>query len=219
MAKYPKDFKFERNCPQCNTLIKYKSYQGYESGIKLNSKCRKCGSGWSKGLTKETSDSIRMNAKNGSKTKKEKFKSGELHPWNKGLTKETSQILKKNAEAHRGFKHTEETKRIIGKHSKERWDSGYYDNQYGDNHTEFKYYQHKVHRLTDKVKHLIEGYDESKRGKMGVSGAYQIDHIVDIKYGFDNNIPAEDIAHISNLQFIPWEDNNKKAYYGKAVKS
>lgn len=219
MAKYPNGFKFERNCPKCDVLIKYKSYQGYENAIENNRKCRKCGSGWANGLTKETSESLRINGERGSKTKKEKFESGELTVWNKGLTKETSDIIKRNAENHTGFKHKEETKKIIGKHSKQRWDSGYYDNQYGENPTEFKYYQHKVHRLTDKVKHLVEGYDESKRGKMGVDGAYQIDHIIDIKYGFDNDIPAEDIADISNLQFIPWEENNKKAYYGKTSKS
>ena len=50
---------------------------------------------------------------------------------------------------------------------------------------------------------------------MGKSGAYQIDHIIDIKFGFDNNIPAEEIANIKNLQFISWEENNKKAYHGK----
>ena len=149
-------------------------------------------------------------------TKKEKFKSGESKQWNVGLTKETSDIIKRNADNHTGFKHSDETKKIIGKHSKDRWDSGYYDNQYGKNHSEFKYYQHKVHRLTHKVRHLIEGYDESKQTRMGIDGGYQIDHIVDIKYGFDNNIPAETIADISNLQFITWEENIKKGYYGKS---
>jgi hypothetical protein len=51
---------------------------------------------------------------------------------------------------------------------------------------------------------------------MGILGAYQIDHIIDIKFGFDNNIPEEEIADIKNLQFITWEENLKKGYYGKS---
>ena len=52
---------------------------------------------------------------------------------------------------------------------------------------------------------------------MGVNGAFQIDHIIDIKYGFNNNIPAEEIADLKNLQFIPWEENIKKGYHGKSI--
>lgn len=120
------------------------------------------------------------------------------------------------SENHKGFKHTDEVKKIIGIHSKKRWKSGLYDSQKNPNQDPFKKYQNKVHRLTKKIKHLIEGYDESKRGRMGKPGAYQIDHIVDIKWGFENGIPEEFIADLSNLQFIPWEENIKKGYYGKS---
>jgi hypothetical protein len=49
-----------------------------------------------------------------------------------------------------------------------------------------------------------------KRGKSGRVGAYQIDHIISIKNGFDNNIPAAIIGDIANLQCITWEENRKK---------
>lgn len=47
-------------------------------------------------------------------------------------------------------------------------------------------------------------------GKMGIKGAYQLDHKVSIKYGFENNIPPEIVGHICNLEMIPWEQNRQK---------
>jgi len=215
MRKYSNDFKFERECPLCGKIIKYKSYQGYESGIKNNSKCQKCGCGWMKGQTKESNESIKKMSQSASLVWKNKFKSG-YKVWNIGLTKETSDIIKDISEKNKGRKHTDAVKKLIGEHSKQRWNDGIYDGQYGKNYKEFKKYQNKVHKLSHKVKHLIDGYDSTKHGKMGKDGAYQIDHIIDIKYGFDNGIPAEKIADISNLQFITWEENIKKGYYGKS---
>jgi hypothetical protein len=214
MKKYPNNFKFERKCPACGNLIKYKSYQGYESGIRKNSKCQKCGCGWMRGQTKDNNESIKKMAEKVSNKWKEIFNNG-YEVWNKGLTKDTHPSLQVIGEKRKGKKHTEEIKKLISYHSKSRWELGLYDNQYSEKYTEFKKHQHKVHKLTHKIKHLIEGYDESKHGKMGIDGAYQIDHIIDIKYGFDNNIPAEEIASLKNLQFIPWEENIKKGYYGK----
>lgn len=215
MKKYPSNFKFERKCPSCNDFITYKSYQGYEAGIKRNSKCQKCGCGWMRGQTKENNESVKKMAEKVSNKWKENFNNG-YEVWNKGLTKNDNLIIKKISEKIKGRKHSEDVKKIISFHSKLRWSQGVYDNQYGKNYTEFKKYQHKVHKLTRKIKHLIEGYDETKHGKMGVNGAFQIDHIIDIKYGFDNNIPAEEIADLKNLQFIPWEENIKKGYHGKS---
>lgn len=47
-------------------------------------------------------------------------------------------------------------------------------------------------------------------GKAGIGGAYQLDHKVSIKYGFENNVPFEIIGHICNLEMIPWEQNRQK---------
>jgi hypothetical protein len=199
-----------RNCPNCKIELTYKISSQYYEAERKNRKCRKCGCGWSKGQTKETNKSIARMAENVSKSNKGKT------PWNVGLTKETSDIIKKISEKNKEYKHTDEIKILIGNHSKQRWKDGLYDNQYGKNYKEFKKYQHKVHKLSHKIKHLIKGYDATKHGKMGKSGAYQIDHIIDIKFGFDNNIPVEKIADISNLQFIKWEENIKKGYYGKS---
>lgn len=55
---------------------------------------------------------------------------------------------------------------------------------------------------------ILENYE--KRGKAGIEGAYHLDHIYPISKGFDNKIPVEIIGDISNLRFIPWEENLRK---------
>ena len=200
----------KRNCSECGTEIYYTTIGSMNQSEKLNRKCRKCGCGWARGKTKETNESLYKMSKNVSKANKGCI------PWNKGLTKIDHHSLQIIGEKRKGKRHTDDIKKIISDYSKSRWEAGVYDNQYGKLYKEFKKYQHKVHKLTHKVKHLIEGYDSEKHGKMGKSGAYQIDHIIDIKFGFDNNIPEEKIADLSNLQFIPWEENIKKGYYGKS---
>ena len=49
------------------------------------------------------------------------------------------------------------------------------------------------------------------RGKAGTPGAYQLDHIVSVRYCFDNLIPAELCGHVNNLQMLPWRENTVKS--------
>jgi hypothetical protein len=46
----------------------------------------------------------------------------------------------------------------------------------------------------------------------GEDGAYTLDHIVSLKKGFKEGIPAEQIGHIENLQMLPWEENITKGW-------
>jgi len=59
--------------------------------------------------------------------------------------------------------------------------------------------------------------NSDKRGKAGVNNAYHLDHIVEISEGYVNRISPEKIADISNLQFIPWEENMKKRVYPNGI--
>lgn len=71
---------------------------------------------------------------------------------------------------------------------------------------EKKSYYMQVRSLTKKQPlHTLENYQ--KRGKF----TYHVDHIIPIIYGYTNNIPAEQIAHISNLQIITAQENLQKS--------
>ena len=72
-----------------------------------------------------------------------------------------------------------------------------------------KYYR-EVRKITRQQDiSLLENYDKL-RGLCGVDGAYQLDHIKSINWGWENHIPAETIAEWGNLRMIPWKDNRDK---------
>jgi len=54
-------------------------------------------------------------------------------------------------------------------------------------------------------------------GKCGIDGAYQIDHIVTVRLGFEQGLLIEDISSRENLRIIPWLENIKK-YDGKGLR-
>jgi len=77
-------------------------------------------------------------------------------------------------------------------------------------------YQKQCRKLTEETyKNNIKIINplNKKRGRSGVNGAYQLDHIISIEFGWLYNIPPEVIADISNLQLISWEENSKKNKY------
>jgi hypothetical protein len=73
----------------------------------------------------------------------------------------------------------------------------------------FHVYRQEVRRLTELVAHLIPGIE--KRGFKN----HHIDHIKPIWHGFNNNIPPEEIADISNLRMLPYRENMLKGRYHK----
>lgn len=82
--------------------------------------------------------------------------------------------------------------------------------RYNPNKRQFDMYKREVYQETKKHDlSVLENFDKP-RGLCGVPGAYQLDHIISMKYGFENSIPASVIGHVSNLQFIPWEENRQK---------
>jgi len=70
-----------------------------------------------------------------------------------------------------------------------------------------KNYKNLVKRLTEQNKHSIPNIDN--RG----FNSYHIDHKISIHYGFKNNIPPQNIAHVSNLRLISKEDNCTKGIH------
>ncbi len=69
----------------------------------------------------------------------------------------------------------------------------------------WKAYRNLVHKLTKlQPLHTLDNID--KRGFKD----HHVDHKISIWYGWKNNIPAHEIAHISNLRVIPYKDNMRK---------
>lgn len=76
--------------------------------------------------------------------------------------------------------------------------------------TEWKIYKSTVTKLTRK--NYLANKDKINpnnlpTGKAGTEGAYHIDHIVPIRYCYNNNIPETICAHPDNLQMLGWREN------------
>src|SRR6056300_690902 len=74
-------------------------------------------------------------------------------------------------------------------------------------------YYKQVWKITESQPlYELNGYDETKRTRIDLDeNAYNIDHIIPIIYGYENNIPPEEVGNIKNLQFIPAIENHKKS--------
>lgn len=71
-------------------------------------------------------------------------------------------------------------------------------------------YRHRVYQLTRQTyKEHLQTINPNNlmRGKAGVDGAYHLDHLVPVRYCFDNDIPSHICAHHTNLQMLHWNDN------------
>lgn len=84
--------------------------------------------------------------------------------------------------------------------------------RWNPNKSEMREYISLVYKETRKHKKIWSKWPNAdKIGVCGTKGAYQLDHKVSIKYGFDNLIPAEIIGGINNLEIITWESNREKS--------
>ena len=68
----------------------------------------------------------------------------------------------------------------------------------------FRKYRALVDKLTERVAHLVHGIEKRKFRE------WDLDHIIPVKYGFKNDIPAEKIAKLSNLRMISHQQNTAK---------
>jgi len=82
-----------------------------------------------------------------------------------------------------------------------------------DTTPEYKRYCNRVHKLSKKIyEQFMDEINPNNypRGLAGETGVYHLDHIVSIRYGFDNNLLPEDVACKENLQMLPWKENISK---------
>lgn len=200
---------FERKCPTCGKLIKYKSKYNCRDAEEQNRKCKSC---MLKGRSQRDLYGERYGdiiAKRSDALKKvehtwhDKIADSRRANGSYKISEETKQLLKSNSyfSGKTGSDHPRIKKMLA--------DKGISFNEYLDSLSDYKKYKRKVRHYTNQNDvTILENYD--KRGKAGVEGAYHLDHIVEISEGFINGIPPEEIGHISNLQFIPWKKNMEK---------
>lgn len=87
--------------------------------------------------------------------------------------------------------------------------SGVPYDEYLKNLSKYKKYRKKVISITKSQPiNKLDNFD--KRGVSGINCAYHLDHKYSIRMGFINNIEPEIIGNITNLEFLPWEENVKK---------
>jgi len=78
--------------------------------------------------------------------------------------------------------------------------------EYLNNLPPFQKYRTEVMSIT-KGQDFMSLQNYEKRGQAGLEGAYHLDHMISIKYGFINKISPEVIGHMANLKMIPWKEN------------
>lgn len=74
-------------------------------------------------------------------------------------------------------------------------------------------YRRSVYSLTRKAYIIHEttiNPNNHPRGLAGQTDAYHLDHIVPIRWCFDNGVPSNKCAHHSNLRMVQWLDNIQK---------
>lgn len=85
--------------------------------------------------------------------------------------------------------------------------------RWNPNKKEFSKYSTKVRCITERNYKLHKeqiNHHKYPRGLCGVPGAYQLDHIISTKRGFEENICPSVIGAVGNLQMLSWEDNRAK---------
>lgn len=141
--------------------------------------------------------------------------------WNKGLTSISDERVAASAAKQKGQKRTGnyykptkwkgEGNYWYGKSRSKELSPRYNGEKFNN---EFKDYYNKVKWLT-KQTYMLHKEKLNPKNKLrtlaGIPGGYQLDHIYPVIEGFKNNVPAELLAHIDNLQLLLWNVNLKKS--------
>jgi hypothetical protein len=135
-----------------------------------------------------------------------KYQMNELTPWTKERkSKMVKNIRETNIEKY-GVSNPAKLKEVQDKMKETRIKNG--NMLEPKTREDFKMYSYYVWLET--YKHQNKLIDREKRGRCGIEGAYNLDHLVSVYDGFQNNIPTYIIGSINNLKYIPWEENLSK---------
>jgi hypothetical protein len=214
---------YKRNCPVCDFELEYTNKRSWYNANRLNSKCKEC------------------YHKSASNTLKEKYEKGEfnfvprnkerektlLKPFKKNcpdcgnkmryVREETlNESIRKNSVCNKcsAYKYNKTFNQVIKPEQIEQMratKAGFQNfDEYKQKYPKKQFYKREVWRLT--YQQPIDTLDNwDKRGRCGVEGAYQLDHIRSIDWGWKNGIKPEVIAEWENLRMIPWKTNLLKS--------
>lgn len=217
--------RWSKQCPACKKIQYYSDERNYRRAIKTNSNCPKCHSGPSKETITKIISTL--------KTKK--------YPIRKSNSRKGKQLthFRNCPECHiqlgytteyavdRANKQSSVCNSCSCKIHKKSWiyvikddhikkmaasKAGYdtYESYMADLSNKKKY-RREVTKITRQQDiSVLENYDKL-RGLCGVAGAYQLDHIISVSIGYEQNIAPELLGSIPNLQIISWKDNLLKS--------
>ena len=216
----------KRTCPKCSSEITYTDRSNWLRASKRNSKCNKCTVRTTPESAKKISEALTgikrsPRQSNNKKPDQEKFfrncpkcskQMGYVKKYNldranrnNALCNGCSTVVHKKSWNY-VIKNSARKQMAATKAGYPTWEA------YMADLDKKKKYQRKVRSLTRKQDISgLPNYDKL-RGLHGTPGAYQVDHIISVREGFEKNIPPATIADITNLQIIPWKDNLTKSF-------
>lgn len=109
-----------------------------------------------------------------------------------------------------------ETRKFDYTKRQNKYYSGEDHHNWNPNKSEYKKYKSRVMYYTRKSYKEHKSELNPNNYKLAIAGTlngFQIDHIIPIKYGFDNNLPPETVGHINNLRIVTWKENRDKWFY------
>lgn len=209
---------FTRECPKCKKEVKHKSKYNHRDALKEGRLCKSCmlkgrsqkelyGDRYDEVIDKR-GKAISENLKDGmwwhDKITSARYENGTF----KHSQERRKQIAEQTIFKNKGKEHIHVQKWL--KENNLTWE------EYEAEQSEYRKYVKEVWWWTRRqdITHLL---NVEKRGKAGVEGAYQLDHIIEISEGFVKGIDPKIIGDISNLQMITWEENNRKRKYPNGI--
>lgn len=212
---------YKRNCPKCDVELGYENKRCWYNANKANSKCKKCS-------YESVSETLIKKIKDGTyipnirpTNDKITYKFYRTCPNCKREIGYTRKDIMNSAEKRKSvcnscstYIHKKTFKDVISddnikqmratKAGFQSWE------EYVENYPKKQFYKREVWRLTYKQRiQTLENWN--LRGRCGVDGAYQLDHIKSIDWGWKNGILPEQIAEWKNLRMIPWKTNLLKS--------
>lgn len=213
---------YKRNCPDCDKELSYTDKSNFRRAIRNNSVCANCRkmpeslkktlSEYWTGRTGKTFHRRKNPPKNFERQCPQcnvNISYVNKYNFNKAIEKNT--ICPKCVAKNKIEKYGTTYKLSQDQINKMAATKAGYDSfdEYMKKLPEFKKYKRNVMSITYKQPlKTLKDYD--KKGKMGVEGAFNIDHIYSIHKGFINGIEPKIIGNIKNLKMIPWLENIKK---------